>query len=287
MPGEINGNAVETEARSLGWAPKDEWRGDPDRWIDAETFVQRGHEMMPLLKANNRRLMGQVETQAAEIAELRRQHEETLGTIEDLKKFSAELTASKVKEAKAELMAKLTKAKEDGDASLEVELTDQLVDLRAQEKIAKSAPAPAPAPAESKPGVDPAFVAWNKEPENAWFGTDRRKTALALEIARELREDPKNAKILGTEFFDLVASETAKAMGAEPARGASKVEGSRGGSGGSGGGGPREKTYNDLPAEAKAACDKQARNFVGKPGYKTEADWRSFYCKMFFSGDDE
>lgn len=292
MAGEMNGSdthdAVVTEARNLGWAPKEEWRGDPERWVDANTFVQRGHEMMPLLKANNKRLVGQVESQAAEIAELRRQHKESLEAIEDLKKVSAELTATRVKETKAEILSKLREAKEAGNADLEVELTDQLVDLRAQEKLAKEAPKPAPAPAaEAKPGVDPVFTAWAAEPENSWFGTDRRKTALAIEIARELREDPKNAKVLGTAFFDLVAEETAKAMGqAEPARGASKVEGSRGGSGGSGGSGPRAKSYNDLPPDAKAACDKQGRQFVGKSGFKTEADWRSYYCTHYFAGEE-
>lgn len=292
MPGEMNGSdsrdAVVAEARSLGWAPKEEWRGDPERWIDADVFVQRGHEMMPLLKATNKRLSGQVDAQAGEIAELRRLHQETLGTLEDLKKFSAEHTAAKVKEAKASVMAQLKKAKEDGNADLEVELTDQLVDLRAQERTA-AAPAPAPAPADDKPKMDPLFEAWMNEPENSWFIEDEVKQAAAVAMARQLRKDPANKAIVGKAFYDLVGEKTLEKFG--PAGGvqqrSTKVEGSRGGSGGSGGGGPRAKTYNDLPADAKAACDKQGQNFIGKAGYKTEADWRSYYCTMYFAGDDE
>ena len=41
--------AVEQEARTLGWVPQEDFRGDKSRWVDAETFVQRGHEIMDLL----------------------------------------------------------------------------------------------------------------------------------------------------------------------------------------------------------------------------------------------
>ena len=34
-----------TEAREMGWKPKDEWHGDPEGFRDAETFVKRGEEI--------------------------------------------------------------------------------------------------------------------------------------------------------------------------------------------------------------------------------------------------
>lgn len=34
--------AAEAEARKQGWAPKEEWKGDPSKWVDAQEFVRRG-----------------------------------------------------------------------------------------------------------------------------------------------------------------------------------------------------------------------------------------------------
>lgn len=43
----------ETEARGHGWKPQEEFQGDPAKWTDAETFVKRADEIMPLMKAQN------------------------------------------------------------------------------------------------------------------------------------------------------------------------------------------------------------------------------------------
>ena len=37
---------IEAEARKHGWRPKEEFKGDPARWTDAETFVKRADEVM-------------------------------------------------------------------------------------------------------------------------------------------------------------------------------------------------------------------------------------------------
>ena len=56
MDGEQAAAPVEQEARTLGWVPAEEFKGDPNRWVDAETFVERGHTVMPILRKNNERL---------------------------------------------------------------------------------------------------------------------------------------------------------------------------------------------------------------------------------------
>ena len=58
---------TEQEARNLGWVPQEEFRGDPGKWVDAETFVERGHTIMPILKSNNKKLEEQLRSQAAEL----------------------------------------------------------------------------------------------------------------------------------------------------------------------------------------------------------------------------
>ena len=47
---------LEDRAAQMGWVPVDKFRGDPAHWVDAETFVKKGEEVMPILRANNRRL---------------------------------------------------------------------------------------------------------------------------------------------------------------------------------------------------------------------------------------
>lgn len=64
IPGEGEGAEVvetqtrdfETEAREHGWRPKEDFKGDDAHWVDAEEFMKRADNMMPLLKATNARL---------------------------------------------------------------------------------------------------------------------------------------------------------------------------------------------------------------------------------------
>ena len=71
-----------------------------------------------------------------------------------------------------------------------------------------------------------------------------------------------------------------------PSGGSSKALGGNGGTGrsGGGGGGPAGKSYSDLPADAKAYCEKSAGRFVG-PGkrYKDVDSWRKGYAKSYFT----
>ena len=267
---------VVREARELGWVPKEQFRGDTTRWVDADVFVQRGHEVMPLLKANNARLLGEVHT-------LKETLRETNDAIVELRKLSEETTRERVRAAKAEVMAQLKTAKEEQNVEAELALTEKLVDIRAAERADVAKPAAPPPPAPS--AVDPAFTAWAARPENSWFGVDKRRTALATGIAQELRADRSNDHIVGVAFYEKVAAEVADTLGGGAPLPADRVEGSRGGSGGSGtnGSGGGTKGYNALPADAKAACDKQAKQFVGKGDFKTQTDWRTYYANLYFA----
>ena len=51
----------EAEARSHGWTPKEEFKGDPSKWVDATTFVKRADEVMPFLKKQNKALKSELE----------------------------------------------------------------------------------------------------------------------------------------------------------------------------------------------------------------------------------
>lgn len=260
--------AVVAEARQMGWQPQERYKGDPEKWVDAATYVSRGREVMPLLRANNAKLLGELST-------VREQLKSATEAIEQLRVASAEITAERVKAVRKELLASIRTAREEGDVEQEDQLTEKLSELRVAEKAqpVKSAPS-------NEPAIDPAFTVWAAKEENSWFGRDQRRTSLAMGIARELRSDPANAGLVGQAFYERIAEEVETTLNPRPVR-ADRVEGSKGGGGGGGAG--NGKSYSSLPADAKAVCDRQASRFVGEgKSFKDVAAWRSHYAKIYY-----
>lgn len=268
---------AQAAAEKLGWIPPKRFKGDPERFIDADAYIERGETVLPIVKEHNKRLQGEVETlrqkteaQEKALAEAK----EAIALIEE--RHSVE-TQKAVAAARKQVKEQLAKASEDGDHEGVAELTDQLTQLNAAEKEAPKKEKPT----ESAPSFvpHPDLRAWNEEHE--WFGTNRRLTALALGIAQELRE--AGEKSVGRHFYDLVAAEVEKETGrrkAEP-RG-DKVEGSRSSEEGTSRANGK-KAYANLPADAKAACDADTNKFVGPTKrYKTQAEWRQRYADMYF-----
>lgn len=269
---------VEEAARGMGWRPLEEFRGDPSKWVDADTFVSRGEHYLPILKADRDRAKREADELRSELAKTRELVAASAEAIEELKTYQSEATKRSVEAARQQWIKQLKDAREVGDVDAEVRAQSEIVKI----DTALAAPAPpAPAPAakpSSAPAVDPDFVAW--EAENPWFKTDARKHGLAMGIAKELRDDPKNATLVGRAFYDRITQEMEAYL--NPQRPApSKVAGSRPASAG---GSERTRTYADLPADAKAACDGFAAKLVG-PGraYKDLAAWQAHYVNQYFS----
>jgi DNA repair exonuclease SbcCD ATPase subunit len=271
---------VEQEARTLGWVPQEEFKGDLARWVDAETFVERGHTVMPILRKNNERLEQLVKSQAEELNKVKNLFSASQESITELQKVHADAMKAAVEKARRDVMAEIRTAREDGDVERELQLTDELADLKNQQKTLENKPQEPAAPAQAQQQeVHPDLKAWMEE--NPWFGTDQRKTMKAMGIAQVLRADPDNEKLQGREFFDRVLEEL---EGKTTAR-TDKVSGGRptGTNGGGGGGGG--KAYADMPSDAKEACDRQGRKLVGEGrAFKDMAAWRSYYANLYFQG---
>jgi hypothetical protein len=274
---------MDGEARSLGWVPLEEFRGNPERWIDAETFLERGRTVMPILKKNNEKLESTVRNQADEIGRLKKLFEASQEAIQELQNVHTEATKAAVEKARKDLLTELRRAKAEGDVDLEVQLTEELADLKAQQKLAEKAPAPSPATAPSSAAqgaetLHPDFHAWAED--NKWFGSDERKTLKAMGIAQQLRSDPENDNLQGRAFYDRVV----ELMNPSQAPRMSKVEGTR--PTGQGGGGNGRRGFADLPAEAKEACDRQGRKLVGEGrAFKDMTAWRQYYTNLYFQGE--
>lgn len=260
---------VEQEAAALGWVPKEQFRGDPEKWTDAETFVRRGHEIMPILRKNNEKLTATVENLTGEVSTLKESLKAAQEAMAEFKQYHEETAKREYQRAVEDLKAKRKQARADGEHELADEINDALDELSANapKEITKPA-APAPAPTPAQPNLDPEYVKWEKDNE-AWL-KDSEKAAYAQSIAQYVRA---TSKLTGRAFLDKITEEVeTRFSGSRPGR----VEGT--------GGTPRAggKTYSDLPAEARAACDRMAAKLVGPNRAFADIEaWRKSYVKSY------
>lgn len=277
-PGERN---YEAEARAEGWRPLEQYKGDPNKWIDAKEFVERGENILPLVKAQNSKLKSEIESTKQSLKEMRE-------SMDNFKLFHEETTARLQKEKKAEyaraeadLKKARKEAREAGDDDKVDEINDAIADLKteAQREETKIDKAPT---AKSQEAIlkDPVYQAWARE--NPWFGDDSnkenaRKSRLAVAVGQEIRA--KNPNISMSDFLEQITEEVESTFGGtKPTReAASKVEGSRRGAGGGG------RSYADLPAEARKQCDEDIKRHVGpNKVYKTAKEYQTYFANLYF-----
>jgi hypothetical protein len=267
---------IETQeaAEKLGWIPPARFKGDPEKFIDADLYIERGETVLPIVKEQNKRLHGEVESLRAQSAQMSAALAKAQDAIDQLHSVEVVRAAEK---ARNDLKLQLAEASENNDHIGVAELTDQLVRMNAEQPPVVK---PAPAPAAPKPFVpDPDLLAWQEE--HTWFGKDKAKTGMALGIGQTLREEGEKA--VGRAFYDKIIERMDELFGVEKAAPVSKVEGARNG------GDDRQpasrggKTYAALPKEAKDQCAADAKNFVG-PGkrYKSVAEWQTRYAEIYF-----
>jgi hypothetical protein len=246
---------IEARARGMGWTPKDEFKGDPAKWRDAAEFVERGESLLPLVKAQNKRL-------EREVAELKQTTRELGDYLTKTEQRAYDRAIADLKQQRKDAIAA-----GDGDAFDKAEDQIKVLERDVAAKAAKHAQ-------KVDDGADPVYTEW--ESRNPWL-KDAELSDYAEFAAQKLRANGEKAT--GAEFLDLVAQkvkaqfpakftnprrETAQAVeGAAPAR--------RGGG----------KTYADMPADARAACDRMAKNgFAGNE--EAAKKFKDQYVKQYF-----
>ena len=264
----VDNSGVEKEARVFGWVPKEEFRGTEESWVDAETFVKRGKEINPILRANNERLKKEMEAERQkhnkELAELKQ-------SAEEFKQFQKDAFARKQQQLETELSDLKNQRKEairEGDADLVVELEDRIEDLK-EEKSKKPEPVVA-ALVQEETKLDPSLGQWLEG--NKWFGQDVEATEVANALGVSLRKQFPN--LSGKDFLDKLdekLKQRVPELYGNQNQTRSAVEGSTTRSAPNSG----KKSYDNLPAEAKAACDKFVKQglFKSKQEYVELYDW--------------
>ncbi len=243
---------VEDRARDMGWRPLSEFKGDESRFVDAETFVKKGEEVLPIVKANARKAEEALSKAQAEIAEMK-------DSFREFKKYHSQTEQRALTQARKELEREMSEAVEAKDHKAVREIA---ADMAALSKDVQTDDHGNPY---QSPDHAKTLNAWKGE--NPWFGSDSVMTAAANAVANELEQ----SGVKGAEQL----AEVAKRMRAEfphkfenaNRRTPAAVEGST----------PTRKagkTWADLPPEARQTADKWVKN-----GLLTKEQ----YLKDFFS----
>ena len=219
------------EAKRQGWVPQSDYNGPEDRWVDADTFVKKGKEINALLRKDNEFL--------------KREVSEMKTTMMEFKKFHADTEKRAYDRAMLDLRDQKKEAINTGDGDKVLQIDDAIDELKQARAIEKVDVRPSNQP-------DPTFVQWNED--NPWFGKDTELTEEANLIGEVIKR--KQPTLIGEAFLDEVTKRVKKAYPEKftnSNRGRpSPVEGTTAPKASAKGG----KGYNDLPPEAKAACQK-------------------------------
>jgi len=234
------------EAKRQGWVPQSDYNGPEDRWVDADTFVKKGKEINALLRKDNEFL--------------KREVSEMKTTMMEFKKFHADTEKRAYDRAMLDLRDQKKEAINTGDGDKVLQIDDAIDELKQARAIEKVEVRPSNQP-------DPTFVQWNED--NPWFGKDTELTEEANLIGEVIKR--KQPTLIGEAFLDEVTKRVKKAYpekftNTNRAR-PSPVEGTTAPKSNQKGG----KGYNDLPPEAKAACQKfEKQGLITREAYLKE-----------------
>lgn len=160
----------EGEARASGWVPEGEFKGDkkPAKFLSAQEFVERGEELTPFLRKENKRLHERLDR-------LTRDFEGRVDKITKVAATTQERLVADYERQLSEVKSAQKKAVEAGDTVEFDRLEKQRGTLEANrpEEIIIDEPA--------KPDIDGKFKA-----NNTWYGVDEDMTAIAVGFSQRL-----------------------------------------------------------------------------------------------------
>ena len=255
----------EAAAGSKGWVPKEAYKGDPAKWVDAKTFLARGERFASNLQK--------------ELAEVRAQLASFEGTKTAFIKFHEETVAKKdsdLRDAISALRVQRSQATADGEHNTAVELEDRIELLRDQQKELKATAVPAQAPAPTYNGPDmsnPVMLDWIDD-GNTWFRDEPELQKYAIEIGNTLRG--QGNKLMGRAFLNAISeqvqSDFPRRFRESGRPQAGNVAGGGNSNGNAGVKGYNGKTERDLPTEDLRLM----KEFIAE-GYTTKEKFLTSY----------
>jgi len=170
---EVQDRDYEAEARNLGWHPQEEFRGSPNDWVDAETFVRRGEQQLPIMRENNRKLATRARRAEDELADMRTKLDEVNSSLTTLRTMAERSNEAGYQRALADLKAQQRQAVRDGDEATFDKIAGEIEKVEeTRTEIAAAAKPPEPRPDAPKgPRATPEFTAWFAENKD-WILAD-------------------------------------------------------------------------------------------------------------------
>lgn len=254
----------EAEARQAGWVPEAEFKGErkPAVFVDAETFVKRGEELIPFIRKENKELKQQLDETKADFAK----------RLERMEKVSAKTFEAQQRAHEAEInriKSEMLSAVEAGDKAEYTRLD------KAKDALEKAAPK-AEEPEKVDPNANLADRQAKWRSENDWFDSDFELQDWAIRYSDF--HGRKNPQLSFEENMAAVAAEARKKFpekfgGRKPGNGQSAVD--SGGDFAAAIGGGKADPLAKLPAEARAQAKADMEKFPKI--YPSAAAWIKAY----------
>lgn len=258
---------IEALAKEMGWAPKDAWKGELEKHVDAPTFIKTGQA---ILKTTLRKQDEAAAETNAKLTEMRE-------SMDDFAKFNHGQEKRMYDKAMADIKAGQRQAVEDGDTDAYDAAEKSIEDLE------KNKPAEKPEK-DAKGKAEAVGAADLKEfmDANPWYGADGdvEASAYAESIGSVI-----SAKYQDKAFYVKLTEEVKKKFPDKfknPNRGRkSNVE-----AGGEDARKSGDETYASLPAADKKQCDKFIKQgfYVGGDGKPLSQDKaRAKYASVYYA----
>jgi hypothetical protein len=268
--------AIETAARDMGWRPKDEFKGPEDKWVDAGEYLRRGQEVLPIVRADNRRLRDSLSAHEKELKELKDVVAENRASMAEFAEFHTELLQSRLKEQRIRLTAELRQARDEGDEGKIADLEDRIDENRqAARDAAAKAKTPTPASRHPDPTADPIFRAWADKSD--WMNGTSASDLAKQGAAQRFGQEAARQGLTGQKFFDYIDAQIETTFGAPRSPTSKTEDGGR-----PAGGSAARGAFAALPADAQAHARAEAARFVGpNKMFKTEKEWFDHFAKQY------
>lgn len=248
-------------ARLTGWAPKEEFRGDPEKWVPAEEWNRRTDEIMPILKSTNQKLESELTSTKTE--------------LQNLKKVVKQMADVNNKVSEKEYQRALETIRKEQRAAVENSDGEKWEELEKQkDTLEKPQGFEIPETQSPEDDVQKKQAEWMDK--NTWCSPENPEMyGYAQYVANTLVSKDGEPKIEHLDEIEKQVKEKFPDKFSNKRRENPSVDS---------GDTPPEKAgkkngYDALPKEAKEQCDKLVKEI---PGYTKEQ-----YVQDYFEGDTE
>lgn len=250
----------EQEASGQGWKPESEWNNPDKQWIDAQTFVERGEKILPIVQSQRDRAQEKNVQFESRIARLEAANKE-FGEYKDSQLARSE---ARNKDLLSELSLRRSQAVTDNDGEAFYKADKEFQDVKDSMSFS-----PPPASNGGEQPNNPLFDAWVIN--NDWYSTDPALRAIADGVEGQIASEGYSGPAYYSEVTRRVKELSPDSFGNKKRSGSTSVEQ----------GGELETkpdstahVYENLPSDAKAACDRfVAGGTTTKESYCETYEW--------------